>query len=260
MIPFRLKNLFILFIQLIAVKAVAQQEIKTTMNRYQFINGIITQSEISIPYKLYKSKSTKKRPLVIFLHGAGQRGSDNESQLKWAISDIIEQSLKLGEDPILFIPQCPEEFRWVEVNWSDSSHIQPEMPSKPMAAVLYEIEKLMQEQPIDPNRIYLTGMSMGGYGSWDLAMRKPEWFAALVPVCGGADNSKLDIVQKIPTWIFHGSNDNVVLPLRSQSAFHRLKQLNAPVIYTEFNGVDHNAWTPAYSSAELFQWLYKQHK
>jgi predicted peptidase len=194
------------------------------------------------------------------LHGAGQRGNDNESQLKWGVFDIIEQSLKLGEDPIVFIPQCPEDFRWVEVHWGDSSHSMPKNPSKPLGAVMKMIDSLIIELPIDSNRIYLTGMSMGGFGTWDLMMREPNLFAAAVPVCGGADNSKLVTIKHIPLWVFHGNDDTVVLPERSQIDVRRLKELGADVIYTEFSEVGHNSWTPAYSQKELYQWLFKQRK
>lgn len=223
-------------------------------------NGSMVTKDITLNYKFYDSGASEKRPFIIFLHGAGERGNDNYRQLTWGVSDILTQSKALGEDPIVFIPQCPEGFRWVEVHWGDESHIQPETPSKPLEAVMKIVDSLLTVLPIDLNRIYLTGISMGGFGTWDYVIREPELFAAVIPVCGGADVEKLSQIATIPTWIFHGDSDTVVLTKRSRDAYKKLKQLGAPVLYTEFEQTGHNAWIPAYQLPELYQWLFKQRK
>ena len=208
-----------------------------------FTAGAIITDSLNLKYQLLNSGSSQKRPLIIFLHGAGERGSDNKKQLTWGISDIIEHSKKLDEDPIILVPQCPEEFRWVEVNWEDSSHHQSQEVSKPLQIVMNLVDSLIQELPVDLNRIYITGISMGGFGTWDYIVRDPDLFAAAIPICGGADESTLKAIVNMPLWVFHGSLDTIVLPLRSRNAVNELKKMGSKVLYTEYKDATHNSWT-----------------
>jgi predicted peptidase len=231
-------------------------------NEYKslFTAGSIVTESLNLKYQLLNSGSLEKKPLIIFLHGAGERGSDNEKQLLWGVSDIIKHSRKLGEDPIILVPQCPEEFRWVEVNWEDSIHIQPHEASKPLQIVMNLVDSLIQELPIDLNRIYITGISMGGFGTWDYIVRDPSLFAAAIPICGGADIASLKTIKDLPLWVFHGTLDSIVLPTRSRNAVNELKKLGSSVLFTEYSDATHNSWTRTYENQHVLEWLFKQKK
>lgn len=225
-----------------------------------FTSGSVTADSITLKYQLYNSGSLKKRPLILFLHGAGERGNDNQKQLSWGVNDIINHSISLGEDPILLAPQCPEGFRWVEVNWQDSSHSQPIEPSKPLKIVMNLVDSLINKLAIDTNRMYLTGISMGGFGTWDYLIRNPELFAAAIPICGGVDETKLNAIVSVPVWVFHGSLDTVVLTSRSRNAVSELKKLGSKVLYTEYSELSHNVWSKTYENLNVLKWLFNQKK
>ncbi|NCP84723.1 MAG: prolyl oligopeptidase family serine peptidase [Bacteroidetes bacterium] len=225
-----------------------------------FSSDTMITETLNLNYQLLNSGSLEKRPLIIFLHGAGERGSDNEKQLFMGVSDIIENSKLLGEDPILLVPQCPIGYQWVEVNWGDSSHTQPKEISRPLQIVMNLVDSLIQDLPIDLNRIYITGLSMGGFGTWDYVVRKPDLFAAAIPICGGADESTLKKIANVPLWVFHGSLDNIVLPIRSRNAVNELKKNGSNVLYTEYPDASHNCWTRTYKNKSVYEWLFKQRR
>ena len=117
---------------------------------------------------------------------------------------------------------------------------------------------MQKEYSIDPQRIYLTGLSMGGYGTWDLLARKPDLFAAGVPVCGGGDESTAEQIANIPIWVFHGDLDSAVPVSRSRTMVEALKKAGGHPKYSEYPGVEHNSWDKAYADPELMKWLFAQ--
>ncbi len=202
----------------------------------------------------------KKYPLVVFLHGAGERGEDNEAQLRWAVADLTSPDNRKKYPCFLVAPQCPTNQKWVEVDWSAPSHDQPADPSEPGGLVLKLIGALGKEYPIDPRRIYLTGLSMGGYGTWDLLARRPELFAAGVPVCGGGDEKQAAVLARIPIWAFHGARDESVPVRRSRNMVEAIRKAGGQPRYTEYPDVAHASWVPAYKDPELLRWLFAQKK
>lgn len=217
----------------------------------------------TLPYRLAIPKNynpSQKYPLVIFLHGAGERGTDNEAQL------VHPQVLRLVSDEVaarqpcfLVAPQCPQGHRWVEVPWeSPDPHATPARPSLPMRLTMELVDQLDKEFSIDPARRYVTGMSMGGYGTFDLVVRRPREFAAAIAVCGGADDSKAPQIAGTAFWIFHGSKDGVVPPARSRSIVAALRKAGADVKYTEYEGAGHGIWSQAYREPELVDWLFSK--
>jgi predicted peptidase len=144
------------------------------------------------------------------------------------------------------------------VDWTAASHKLPDKPSEPLRLALELIEALCEELPIDRGRIYITGLSVGGYGVWDALSRWPELFAAGVPVCGGGDEALAERIAKVPVWAFHGARDGVVKPARSRNMIEALKQAGASPKYTEYADVGHNSWVRAYRDPELFRWLFAQ--
>jgi predicted peptidase len=219
----------------------------------------------SIPYRLFVPKdysATKKYPAILFLHGAGERGADNEAQLVHAeVLRLVSDEAAAREPCFLVAPQCPPGAKWVEVPWdSKRPHHTPAQPSVPMRLSLELLDSLEKEFSIDPARRYVTGLSMGGFGSFDACLRRPGYFAAAIPICGGADDSRAKDLAGTRFWIFHGGSDSVVPVGRSRSIFHLLKAAGGNAKYTEYPGVDHNSWTKAYHEPGLADWLFARHR
>lgn len=205
-----------------------------------------------------KIEEGKKYPLVIFLHGAGERGSDNAAQLKHGVTDFVRHQ---ADFPCFLIaPQCPEGKRWVEVDWSAPSHDQPEKPGDQMAMVRELIDRTVAEKPVDASRIYITGLSMGGYGTWDAIARYPDLFAAAAPICGGGDPKHAKAIKDLPIWCFHGDQDQAVKVERSRQMIEAIKSAGGEPKYTEYPGVAHDSWTRTYANDEFFAWLFAQKK
>lgn len=203
----------------------------------------------------------KKYPLVVFLHGAGERGEDNIRQLHHVAKEFLKPELRKKYPCFVLAPQCPQGKRWVEVNWGDPKpHTMPESPSYGMTLVLELIPQILKEYPIDQTRVYAAGISMGGYGTWDLLARRPEWFAAGIPVCGGADLATAPKIAQIPLWVWHGDQDKTVPTVRSQLMVEALKKAGGNPKYTELPGIQHNSWSPAFKTPELYDWLFQQQK
>lgn len=212
-----------------------------------------------LKYRIYAPAGVAgKIPLVLFLHGAGERGGDNVAQAKHGVKGFLAQQAK--HPHILLAPQCPANQKWNDVNWGAATHTTPEKPSAPMALVIELVDELLKTGPVDPQRVYVTGLSMGGYGTWDLLVRRPELFAAGAPVCGGGDEAAAAKIAKIPQWIFHGDKDGVVKPERSRNMVEALKKAGGEPKYSEYPGVGHNAWDKAYADPAFYDWLFAQKK
>jgi len=214
----------------------------------------------SLNYRLYSpdTEPSTSYPLILFLHGADERGNDNAAQLSYGVPDILEY-IQANEPAFLLAPQCPDELRWSNVlGRTNLQPSLPEFPSHPMKLVIELLETFLNNNPVDPNRIYLTGLSLGGFGTWDLLMRRPEWFAAAIPICGGGDTDQVGKIKHIPQWIFHGSADPVIVPEHSRRMVKALKEAGGNLKYTEYEGVDHNSWDPTYTNSEVLEWLFEQ--
>lgn len=203
--------------------------------------------------------ANKKFPLVVFLHGPGERGNNNTAQLKYGLPQFSSDEMMQKYPAFAIAPQCPRGSRWVEVDWSADSHVIPEQPSKPMTALMELINHKMETLPTDPSRIYVTGLSMGGYGTWDLITRRPNLFAAALPICGGGDSSAdpIDRIKHIPLRVVQGNRDRAVPVKRSRDMIAALKKAGADPIYIELPGVGHNSWTATYTNPATFSWLFK---
>jgi predicted peptidase len=216
-----------------------------------------------LPYRLLKPKdfdAKKNYPLVLFFHGAGERGKDNVAQLKHGVKTFASDEYLAKYPCFVIAPQCPNNEQWVNTPWGAPEHTMPEKPSKSMAAAFELLDAIRTEFPIDPTRIYVTGISMGGFGTWDALQRHPEIFAAGVPVCGGADKALAPKIAKLPIWVFHGGNDGVVKTKRAQDMVAALKAAGGQPKYDEYPGVGHDSWNKAYATAELYEWLFAQRR
>ena len=213
----------------------------------------------SIPYRLLKPvnyDAGEKYPLVLFLHGAGERGTDNEAQLVHGVKAFVERAEKYP--CFLVAPQCPNNAKWVDVDWSGDKHTLPETMSEPLRLSLEALDALSKEFSIDPQRIYVTGLSMGGYGTLDAVSRRPNYFAAAVPTCGGGDEAQAKRVHHVPMWFFHGAKDTAVKPERSRNMVAALKAAGGKPKYTEYPNEGHGSWVPAYKDDEMVAWLFAQ--
>ena len=185
----RMKYLVLLsaFIFYISAQSVLSQSLRFSLNKY------IDKGDTLNYRQLYPDSDTlRKYPLVIFLHGSGERGSDNEAQLKWGVMNFAADQNMMLHPALVIAPQCPAQMSWSNFSRDKNStemHLQP-TPTKPMELLIGLIHQLIKTMPVDSNRIYITGLSMGGYGTYDAIERYPNLFAAAVPVCGGGDISK----------------------------------------------------------------------
>ncbi|MCC6414208.1 MAG: prolyl oligopeptidase family serine peptidase [Saprospiraceae bacterium] len=218
-----------------------------------------------LPYQMLKPESPKKGvkyPLVLFLHGAGERGDNNHAQTKNGVYAFCE-TVNLEKYPCYLIaPQCPIGQQWGGLQRGlESVTFDPSTPSEPGRLALELLDKVLQENPdIDRNRIYITGLSMGGFGTIDLLMRRPELFAAAMPLCGGGDIQYTDKIKNIPIWLFHGGIDEVVLPAFSRNMYKALKDKGSSVKYTEFSTLGHSMWQETYYNPAVLDWLFSQHR
>lgn len=198
---------------------------------------------VTLNYLLYLPADykvgNKNYPLILFLHGAGERGDDLELVKIHGIPKIVEQQ---KDFPFIAIsPQCPADRWWVDP-WL-------------LEALNGLLDEIVQNYRVDTNRIYLTGLSMGGFGTWALAIAHPERFAAIAPICGGGMPWMAYRIKDVPVWAFHGAQDPVVPLQRTEEMVDALKRLNAPVKLTVYPDAGHDSWSQTYSNPELYQWF-----
>lgn len=201
-------------------------------------------------------------PLVLFLHGSGERGADNEAQLKHGMNELVRWCEQNEQDCFILAPQCPKDFWWGEVEHFRSPEKLRFAEEQPILdALLALVEKTAREGKVDRSRIYLTGLSMGAYGSFALLERAPEAWAAAIPICGGGNLRKVDTFKAIPIHLVHGDDDKVVPVELSREMYRALKEADAPhVYYSEMLMTGHDSWTMTYRNPRYWEWLFKQKK
>jgi len=223
-----------------------------------------TRDGETLRYRYHAPKNIepgKKYPLVVFFHGAGERGTDNWAQLVHGASEILDFAERAGEEIFFVAGQVPAGCMWVDHPWNSTRHTMNEKPTPQLRLVLDLIDKLMKEQPIDAARVYATGISMGGYGTWEAVQRRPERFAAAMPICGGGDTVQAAKVKDVPIWCFHGDKDDAVPVSRSRDMFNAIKAAGGnQVQYREYPGCGHNCWDATYRDDAVLKWLFSQRK
>lgn len=210
----------------------------------------------------------KKYPLVLFLHGAGERGSDNEAQLVWGGALFADSANRLAYPVIVIFPQCPKNDFWARISRAKTADslgfftFTSDVPiGKPLGMVCELLDSITATGKVNTKKIYLAGLSMGGMGSFELLWRKPGFFAAAAPICGGGDPSKVSIyAKKFPIWIFHGDKDNVVPIGNSRLMANALKSAKAKVMLTEYPGVGHDSWKNAFAEPDFLKWMFSKKK
>jgi predicted peptidase len=215
----------------------------------------------SLRYRLLvpDANASRKLPLVIFLHGSGERGTDNEAQLKWGVLNFASDYNMKMHPAFVLAPQCPPNQGWANIDREDQMTMKPE-PSRPMALLAELIQETIKKLPVDTNRIYITGLSMGGYGTFDIVARYPNLFAAALPVCGAGDVRTAAAMARVPMWIITGAEDPAVSPAQTHNMFKALTDAGARPGYTQYPEVGHFSWIHAYSDPLVLEWLFRQRK
>lgn len=206
---------------------------------------------VSIPYRFMpplKQKQERKYPLVLFLHGAGSRGTDNTQQLGALPSQLAKPPWREKYACYVLAPQCPRE-KW----WGQSEMVE---------VLVALLKRTLNEHPlIDSDRIYLIGLSMGGNGCWALSASHPDFFAGVAPFCGQGDPSTAPALVNIPVWVVHGDADQVIDVSWSRNMVEALEKENGNVIYHELKGVGHNCWQDDFSEpSQMMEWMFQQMK
>ncbi len=230
----------------------------TAVSKFKSAEYKSKSSEV-LRYRLLKPNKIedgKKYPLVLFLHGAGERGDDNRAQLIHGMNDISSEEIMDQFPAFVIAPQCPKGDAWADYRNPESSS----RPRQPLRLALELLDSLIQSNPIDSDRIYITGLSMGGFGTWDAIRHRPTLFAAGVPICGGGDSSKTSIetIKHVPMWVAHGEDDRAVPVKRSQEMVAALKAAGANPIFDLQKGVGHNSWASTYRNIKMYQWMFEQ--
>ena len=223
-----------------------------------------TSEGFTIQYRIHIPEITntlEKIPAILFLHGAGERGDNNLSQLKHGVPQLLDYIINNNHPAVLIAPQCPNGTSWANISRLKESCKMPDEPSKPLQAVIEMFEKEISAAPVDRLRLYITGLSMGGYGSWDFMQRFPEKFAAGMPICGGGDVSLAPRLVNIPIHVVHGEKDTVVPVTRSQEMVEAIRSAGGKnVTYKEREGEGHGVWDPTYKDFSNIDWMFAQKK
>ncbi|QKJ32226.1 prolyl oligopeptidase family serine peptidase [Mucilaginibacter mali] len=226
-----------------------------------FTKAVYVSGTDSLPYRLLYPlhyDQHKKYPIVLFLHGAGQRGKDNESPLAGVPQALTDPIGREKYPCFILVPQCAKKDVWVKFPGFPESLQATDLPTPSARAAFAQLDILISQLPIDKKRVYIMGYSMGGEGTFDFLTRQPELFAAAIPICSVSDTAKARLIHKIPVWAFHGDQDEVNNVRYSRMMIGALKKQGGKPIYTEFPGAKHNIWMQAYSQPGLFDWLFAQ--
>lgn len=221
----------------------------------------------SIPYRLFVPKGLvagRKYPIMLALHGAGERGADNVSQLNHAFSNFwADDSIQKANPCFVVAPQCPLNEQWVvsPPPWDNYDFTKAPITDN-LKAVMAIMDALEREFPIDTDREYVSGMSMGGQGTWYTVMAFPDRFAAAVPVCGSSDPARAASLDPLPIWTFHAADDNVVAPKNTRAMVAAIRAVGGSRLrYTEYPAslrYGHESWKPAGRDPELHRWVFAQ--
>ena len=225
----------------------------------------VTSDGFTLPYRLYIPRNYDPGefyPLMLFMHGAGERGCDNDEQARVAIPHVFDDPKSPAYNAIVVAPQCPEGKQWVYTPWEKGNYSTDSVvESKELQTVIEILRHLCSEYNVDKSRIYATGLSMGGFATWDLITRHPTVFAAAMPVCGGGDPSKAKQLAEIPIRTFHGFLDGVVPAEGTREMYSAISaQGKGRITYTEFPDRAHDIWDPVYMNAANVNWLFSQRK
>jgi predicted peptidase len=224
--------------------------------------------ELKLPFRLFKpddpsdSKQATKnndKQLLVFLHGSGERGSDNEAQLKHG--RIFFERLAQENNTLVLVPQCPEKLSWhngySKTSKRGRTYWYPKKikPNRVLDLLERLVDSVAQAENIAPSNLLIGGLSMGGMGTLELLRRRSQYYKRAFVICGGAHRKVARQIGDTPIWFFHGQEDEIVLPKYAQRLFRKLKRKGRETIFTLYPGVNHNSWDLAFREQELIPWL-----
>jgi predicted peptidase len=232
-------NLIVIFAMLLLGEVVMGESTQAG-GPVQSVHKLSKKVDVTLDYLLYLPpgyESQKAWPLILFLHGAGERGSDIEQVKVEGLPKLIEHGKNL---PFIVVsPQCPAGDAWV---WK----------LKSLSAL---IDEIAAQYKVDQDRIYVTGLSMGGFGTWALAAYAPERFAAIIPICGGGELTSVPRLKRMPVWAFHGAKDDIVPIERSREMVDALTKVQGKAKLTVYPELGHHSWKATYDNPEIYEWL-----
>jgi predicted peptidase len=230
-------------------------------DEYEGLRGArFADDDGALMYRYYvppHADAEHRLPLVLYLHDEGREGTDNERHVDFRVTRWIEQ--QHAHPCFVLAPQVPQG-SWAAVDLNTHSYkFRDAKPTRALALTMELLELFLKRYPVDVARIYVVGTSVGGFGAYELSMRKPHWIAAAVPIEGGGDPKQVVRIASIPLWAFHGAKDRTVPVAASREMIQALKAIGASPRYTEYPDVDHDAWKRAFTP-ELDDWLFAQHR
>ncbi len=224
---------------------------------WQAPDGTVVKYRWSTPATIEPGKSY---PLVLFLHGSGERGDDNSAQLKHGVIPIIEGAKISGNDCFLIAPQCPADRWWTAVDRATMRLNAADKPNPLLDAVLALVDVTMKTHPVDPARFHVTGISMGGFATWELLVRAPGKIASAIPICGGGDPSLAASFKDVPIWAFHGEDDTAVPVKCTREMIEALEKVGGKPKSTYYPETGHDCWTRTYDDPLVIRWLFQATK
>ena len=251
---------FVIFFLFFTTVALAQFTVEEMLKPYVYTNETgetfayrMSAPQFPEPGKVY--------PLILFLHGSGECGTDNLKQIKAGLPALMATLLKRPEPVIVVAPQCQNGNWWVKQLARDESYAMPKEPAPSLEVALELCRHVVATRQADTNRLYITGLSLGGFCTWDAIQRAPCYFAAAIPICGGGDIRRVQELKRLPIWIFHGTEDKNVAVACSRRMAEALKLAgNRKVHYTEYEKGEHNVWDSTYSNPEVIDWVLLQNR
>ncbi|MDY7394326.1 prolyl oligopeptidase family serine peptidase [Aureibaculum sp. 2210JD6-5] len=257
----KIKNLFLISILFLTANLYAQ-------HKQSFVKEYLVEGTDTLKLRVLYPKDFKKTesyPLVVFLHGAGERGNDNEKQLVHGSQLFVDSIQKYPA--IVVFPQCKENDYWANAEVDRTTKPitlqfpKERKPTKSMHLVVRYLDELVKNNYVNKNQIYLGGLSMGGMGTFELLGRKPHMFAAAFAICGGGNTELAEKYAKnTPMWIFHGAEDDVVDPRLSVEMVSALMKYGAKPNFNLYRNTNHNSWDAAFAEPELLSWLFSNKK
>lgn len=259
-----MRNYLLFTILALFVNQSLQAQDKSTFTKEVFVKG-----GDSLLYRMLLPENFdagKKYPVLIFLHGAGERGNDNEAQLTHGSNLFLSEKVRKEFPAIIVFPQCPKDDFWANVKFGDGktadrfSFQKGADPNRSMKMLIGLLGYLKREKYTDKDRFYVGGLSMGGMGTLELLRRKPRDFAAAFSICGGDNVENVKKYKKVPVWLFHGGKDNVVPPEKSEVLYAELKNLGSPVKFILYPEANHNSWDSAFAEPDFLSWIFSHKK
>jgi len=242
--------------------------LKPFINRIsnRFLNGRTITGEssgnnVTLKYRYFKPGSKSGSPLLVILHGAGERGSDNIKQLDYNTIRFIHE-IRRKYSPLILLPQCPSDNVWtINPKRPFNNFYLDSIPVSPTLEIVRDIIlKLAKEHLVDTGRIYILGYSMGGTGTWEMILRNPGLFAAAIAICAASDPSKVSLVKNIHIWAFSAENDLIYNYRETEETVKKLKEYNSDIKYTLILNQGHNIWGLIFKDPEVTEWLFSKRK